>query len=139
MSRRRSRRRRQTNLRLHSNRDSRPRSRGVTVRDTVFTVADNWDLFPIRAGRPQPKARRRQVVDTPNVNLGRIDQNSFAKHKARLDRLHGVNTPEKPFKRVLRSVCDQRRERREVLFAKGKGGAGNARPVFTQQSKVRCK
>lgn len=38
-----------------------------------------------------------------------------------------------------KTVCDQRRERREVLFARGVGGTRTAPPVFTIMSKVRCK
>lgn len=38
------------------------------------------------------------------------------------------------------SVCSRRSERREVIFATGKGGQkGQRPPVWTQNSKVRCK
>lgn len=72
------------------------------------------------------------------LNVG--DPGQFKRHMARLQAVHGpvpgpivINRPEK-------TVCDRRRERREVLFASGKGGKkGQKAPVWTLNSKVRCK
>ncbi|UPW41891.1 hypothetical protein [Dipodfec virus RodF1_85] len=36
-------------------------------------------------------------------------------------------------------VCVRRKQRREVLFALGKGGAGHKRPQYTEESKIICR
>lgn len=41
---------------------------------------------------------------------------------------------------VPKSICDSRREREEVIHATGKAGRrGQRRPLWTKQSRVRCK
>lgn len=65
-----------------------------------------------------------------------------------------VNKPQQPYRapslytnvqrggrdRNLKTVCEERSERREVMFATNKAGrSGQKTPRFTAKSKVRCK
>lgn len=132
-----SRRRRKSTQSVHSRRNTRQSPRTVTRSQDLFMTGPSiYELFPV-ARRPQPKVGRR-VIFSPNVNNARMDYGAWKKRIAGLSRPAVNDAAEKPVRKA-KPVCAQRRERREVLFANGKGGAGNSRPVFTQRSKVRCK
>lgn len=133
-----SRRRRKSTVSVHSERNTRQRPRTVTRSQDLFMTGPSvFELFPsVMPLRPQPKAGRR-VIASPNVNYARIDSGAFQRQQARIARIN-AGVAVKPAKEV-KTVCSERRERREVLFAIGKGGGGNRPPVFTQRSKVRCK
>jgi len=120
-----------------------PRSRSVR---TIYTVDQFGDLT--RSGtmfisptiKPPARQRRNRIVASPNVNLGRV-----APYKA--PSLVGFQSPsviQKPGpperRRPEKTICESRQQRREVMFASGKGGKrGQKPPVWTQLSKKRCK
>jgi len=37
------------------------------------------------------------------------------------------------------SVCASRKARREVIFSSGRSGAGNRKPRYTEESRLKCK
>jgi len=96
--------------------------------------------------RPQPQAGRNLVRNEGKVfKAPQASRTSFKQHQAALDRINaqrgaiaGVERLKAKPVKVL-DECVRRSERREVLMAKGKGGAKVARPIFTDRSKIRCK
>lgn len=67
-------------------------------------------------------------LDTPLKNL-KISRNT---HSLGVERLR------QPTPLEITKICKERKERREVIFAKGKEGGNHKPPTYTFKSLVRC-
>lgn len=130
--------------RVEDSRRSLPTSRNATQKKTRSTLSVS-QLQALRAyvdmmSTPtRPRAARHMVptrlVVGPVAKAVANPSGVFKRHLANLKKIAGPIVPNRPEK----TVCEARRERREVIFAKGQGGrSGQKSPVWTRKSKIKC-
>lgn len=112
---------------------TRPRLHRSKVTDHKISTSPSFT--PAHSAiRENPRPRYRTLTQTRNAA-----PSSPASSLSPSNFYSGGQLVSSPSKRLARpTVCESRRNRREVLFASGKAAGRVARPTFTKKSKVRC-
>lgn len=118
-----------TNRRLHSqNTHFNSILRNQPLGQIYNTVSHTQTLKPLKRVLKQPK-----VVQYEYQN-----QNIQKNRAPTALKLYDVQQPTKTIPKET-TVCSRRDTRRQMVFASGSGGGKVSKPIFTQQSKIKCR